>query len=189
MDGTNASLPRDAFKCNHAPAAFLLHHAQDRSNEANMSMLNIVGWPRTTPHNTRREGFRLGILVATVTWLWVALVDAAAGHPFYTFTALGGALVFTGMHYLLNILYGVVLLSAIHGAERAPSLILAVIFGLVTFEGAFAMFTNILAQSSLGNTAWIGLFGGSLLATALAIVLLSRTHPLAAHLRRAEDER
>jgi hypothetical protein len=154
-----------------------------------MSMLNIVGWPRTTPHNTRREGIRLGVLVATVTWLWVALVDAVAGHPFHTLTVLGGAVVFTGMHYLLNIAYGVVLLSAVHGAERAPSLMFAMIFGLVTFEGAIAMFTNILAESSLGDMAWIGIFGGSLLATALAIVLLSRTHPLAANLRRAEEER
>jgi hypothetical protein len=65
----------------------------------------------------------------------------------------------------------------------------AMIFGLVTFEGAIAMFTNILAESSLGDMAWIGIFGGSLLATVLAIVLLSRTHPLAANLRRAEEER
>jgi hypothetical protein len=168
----------------------ILHPPRARGrNEANMSMLNIVGWPRTIPHNTRREGVRLGLLVATATWLWVALVDAVAGRPFYTFGALGGALVFTGMHYVLNITYGVVLLSAVHGAERAPSLIIALLFGLVTFEGAIAMFTNILAEYSLGDTAWIGIFGGSLLATTLAIVLLSRTHPLVAHLRRAEEER
>jgi hypothetical protein len=37
--------------------------------------------------------------------------------------------------------------------------------------------------------AWIAIFGGSLLSTTLVIVLLSRTHPLAANLRRAEEER
>jgi hypothetical protein len=153
-----------------------------------MRMLDMVGWPRTLAHNTRREGIRLGLLLATATWLWVALVDVVAGRPFHTFSLLGGVLIFTVVHYALNVTYGMILLSAIHGAERAPSLIIAAIFGLVTFEGAFAMFTNILVEYSLGSTAWIAIFGGSLIATGLAIMLLSRTHPLAAHLRQAEEE-
>jgi hypothetical protein len=126
--------------------------------------------------------------VGTVTWLWVALVDVAVGRPWYTFTMLGGMLMFTAMHYLLNVTYGMVLLSAVHGAERVPSLIIAVMFGVVTLEGAFAMLANVLAQYSLGNAAWIGIAGGSLIGTALAIALLARTHPLRAHLRRAEEE-
>jgi hypothetical protein len=130
----------------------------------------------------------LGLLLATATWLWVALVDAGTGHPFHTFSMLGGVLIFTVVHYLLNVTYGITLLSAVHGAERAPSLIIAAIFGLVTFEGAFAMFTNILVEYSLGDTGWIAIFGGSLIATGLAILLLSRTHPLAARLRQAEEE-
>ena len=154
-----------------------------------MRTLDAVVWPRTLAHNTRREGIRLGLLLATATWLWIAIVDLAAGHPFHTFSMLGGVLIFTAVHYTLNVIYGMILLSAIHGAERAPSLIIAVIFGLVTFEGAFAMFTNILVEYSLGDTAWFAIFGGSLIATALAIGLLSRTHPLAARLRQAEEER
>ena len=153
-----------------------------------MKMLNAVAWPRTLAHSTQREGMRLGLLLATATWLWVALVDVAAGRPFHTFSMLGGVLIFTVVHYALNITYGTILLSAIHGAERTPSLVIALIFGLVTFEGAFAMFTNILVEYSLGETAWIAMFGGSLIATALAVALLSRTHPLAARLREAEDE-
>ena len=153
-----------------------------------MKMLNAVGWPRTLAHSTQREGVRLGLLLATATWLWVALVDAAVGRPFHTFNMLGGVLIFTVVHYALNVTYGMILLSAIHGAERTPSLIIALIFGLVTFEGAFAMFTNILVEYSLGDTAWIAMFGGSLIATALAVMLLARTHPLAARLRQAEEE-
>lgn len=154
-----------------------------------MKILKTLGWPRTVPHDTRREGIRLGFLIATTTWLWVALIDAIAGRPLHTFGVFGGVLIFTAMHYLLNVTYGIVLLSAVHGAERTPSLIIAVLFGLVTLEGAFAMFTNILVESSLGDSAWIGLFGGSLIATTLTMLLLSRTHPLAAQLRRAEEER
>jgi len=145
-------------------------------------------WRRATLHDTGREGVRLGIIVATTIWLWVLLVDAVTGEPFHTFDALGGVAVFTAMHYLLNILYGVVLLSAVHGAERTPSLILAVVFGVLIFETAMAMLTIILAQTRLGSAAWAGVFGGSLIATALAWLLLARTHPLAAYLHRAEEE-
>jgi hypothetical protein len=143
---------------------------------------------RTGMHDTRREGIRLGVSMATATWLWLVVVDASMGQPFHTFGALGGLAIFTAVHYLLNIVYGLVLLSAVHGAERTPSLILAVVFGVVLFEVAMAMLTIILAQLRLGSAAWVGVFGGSLIATALAWLLLSRTHPLAAYLHRAEEE-
>ena len=139
-------------------------------------------------HNSLREGVRLGLILASVTWLWVALVDAITGQPFHTFLALGGIGVFTVMHYLLNIAYAVVVLVAIHGADRAPSLIIAVLFGALTLEGGIAMVTNLLAQAALGSVAWIEILGGSLIATGIAIVLLMRTHPLATYLRRAEEE-
>lgn len=147
-----------------------------------------VPWPRTTLHDTRREGVRLGIIVATTTWLWVVLVDTVMRQPFHTFDALGGVAVFTAMHYLLNIVYGMILLSAVHGSERTPSLILALVFGVLLFEVAMTMLTIILAQYWVGEAAWAGVFGGSLIATALALFLLARTHPLAVYLRRAEEE-
>lgn len=143
---------------------------------------------RSMVHDTRREGVRLGIILATTTWLWLVVVDAVMQRPFHTFDALGGVAVFTTMHYLLNIVYGIVVLSAVHGAERAPSLILAVVFGVLLFEVAMAMLTIILAQYWVGSGAWAGVFGGSLIATALGWLLLSRSHPLAAYLHRAEEE-
>ena len=152
-----------------------------------MTQLLLGFWPRTSNHNTRSEGIRLGLIIGTITWGWVAVVDAMAGRPWHTFNVLGGLLVFTAMHYLLNVTYGMVLVSAVHGAERAPSLIIGLMFGVVTLEGAFALFTNVLVQS-VGNVAWIGIVGGSLIGTAAAIGLLSQTHPLANYLRRAEDE-
>jgi hypothetical protein len=92
------------------------------------------------------------------------------------------------VHYLLNITYAIVLLSAIHGAERTPSLIIGLMFWLITFQGAFAMFTNLLVEARLGSEAWIAIFGGNLVGLVTAFVLLSRAHPLAAYLKRAEDE-
>lgn len=150
----------------------------------------IIGlWPAATAHSTRKEGIRLGLIVGTMTWLWVALVDAMAGRPWHTFSMLGGLLPFTVVHYLLNVAYGIVLVSAVHSAARAPSVIFGIIFGVLILEGAFAMFTNILVQDSVGGVAWAGIVGGSLIGTAVGVTLLSRTHPLLDYLHRAEDER
>jgi hypothetical protein len=160
----------------------------DLSDDAIMTNPLIGLWPSAITHNTRDEGIRLGLIVGTVTWLWVALVDAAMGNPWHTFTVLGGILVFTIAHYLLNVIYGMVLLSAVHGAERTPSLIIGAMFCGLTFEGAFVMFSSILIQHSLSSIAWVAIVGGNLIGTAVAITLLSRTHPLRDYLRRAEEE-
>src|SRR5689334_19346720 len=77
-------------------------------------------------HDSLREGTVLGIVVASGIWTWLAVVDAIAGQPFHTFTMLGGVTAFTIVHYLLNIAYGIAVVSAIHGAVREPSLAIAV---------------------------------------------------------------
>jgi hypothetical protein len=138
-------------------------------------------------HDSLREGTALGIVVATGIWVWLAAVDAIAGHAFQTFSVLGGIPAFTIVHYLLNIAYGVVVVSAIHGAAREPSLAIAVVFGLVTLEIAFAMLTVLLSNLGLGARAWVGIFGGSLIGTGLALFFLSRRHPLAAQVREADS--
>jgi hypothetical protein len=153
-----------------------------------MTLPHILTWPTMDIHDSRREGIRLGLIVATATWLWLAVIDAAVGQPFHTFQALGGVVAFTAVHYALCVMYGLVLISVVHGAERAPSLVIALFFGVITLEGAFAMMTNLLATVALGSLAWLGVFGGSLIGTAVAMLLLSRTHPLATYLQRAEDE-
>ena len=139
-------------------------------------------------HNTLREGTALGIVVATGIWVWVAVVDALVGQPFQTFTALGGIAVFTVVHYVLNIVYGVVVVSAVHGAAREPSLALALVFGLVMLEIALAMLTVLLSHLGLGEVAWVRIFGGSLVGVAIALFGLSRQHPLAARVRDADRD-
>jgi hypothetical protein len=149
----------------------------------------LIGlWPSPITHNTRDEGIRLGLIVGTVTWLWVAFLDAVTGNPWHTFSVLGGVLVFSIAHYLLNVVYGMVVVSVVHGAERTPSLIIGAIFVGLTFEGAFVMVSSVLIQQSLTNVAWLGLVGGNLIGTTLAIALLSRNHPLRDYVRRAEEE-
>jgi hypothetical protein len=139
-------------------------------------------------HDSLREGTALGIIVATGIWVWLAVVDVLAGQPFHTFTVLGGITAFTIVHYLLNIAYGVAVVSAVHGAAREPSLAIAVVFGLVTLEIAFAMLTVLLSNVGLGDLAWVGIFGGSLIGTGLALFIVSRRHPLAAQVRDADTE-
>lgn len=136
-----------------------------------------------------REGAWLGVLVASCIWIWIALIDVLVGQPFQTFELLGGVAVGTMAHYALNILYGIVLVSAVRGSERAPSLMIALVFGLVMMEVAFAMLTIMLGQAGLGSLAWIRIFGGSLLGLAIALALLSRRYPLATRLHEAEEER
>lgn len=139
-------------------------------------------------HDTLREGTALGILVATGIWVWVAVVDALVGQPFETFTTLGGITVFTVVHYLLNIVYGMVIVSAVHGTAREPSLALALVFGLVTLHIALAMLTVLLSHLGLGDLAWVRIFGGSLIGVAIALFVLSRRHPLATQLRHADRD-
>lgn len=135
-----------------------------------------------------REGAWLGVTVATCIWVWLFLVDTIAGEPFQTLDVLGGVIPATIGHFALNILYGIVLVSAVRGSERAPSLIIAFIFGLVMMEVAFAMLAVMLGQAGLGQLTWLRIFGGSLLGLAVALWILSRRYPLADRLRQAEEE-
>ena len=79
--------------------------------------------------------------------------------------------------------------ASVRGSERAPSLIIAFIFGLVMMEVAFAMLAVMLGQAGLGQLTWLRIFGGSLLGLAIALALLSRRYPLATRLHEAEKER
>ena len=136
-------------------------------------------------HNAIREGIRLGLVVATSIWIWIAAVDAIAGEPFRTFQVLGGIASFTLLHYVLTVAYGTVIVAAIHGAMREPILIGGIAMGLVIVEFAFAMVTVLLSQLGLGELAWLRVFGASILGAAVAFAILTRRHPLTTVLRRA----
>jgi hypothetical protein len=138
---------------------------------------------------TWREGAKLGLIMGTAIWVWLAIVDAAFGRPFHSFEVLGGVVIFTIAHYTLNVIYGIVIMSAIHGARRVPSLIIALIFGFLMIEIWFGMLAVMLGQSGIGSLAWLLILGGSLVGLAVALVMLSRRYDLAAMLHAAEKER
>jgi hypothetical protein len=139
-------------------------------------------------HDAVREGMKLGLVIATAIWIWIAVVDVLIGKPFLTFTVLGGIAQFTVLHYLLNLAYGVVILAAVHSAAREPSLIGVLGFVFVVVEFAFVMVTILLSHLGLGNLAWVRIFGGSLIGAAIAIMIVARGHPLLATLRQAESD-
>ena len=139
-------------------------------------------------HDSLREGAVLGLVVATVIWLWLVAVDAIVGQPFLTFSILGGIAGFTVMHYLLNLAYGVSIMSIVHAAGRQPSAIYALGFGFLMLELAFALVTAALSSGRLGELAWIRLFGGNVIGSVIALVIVMRRHPLVAILHEAERE-
>ena len=138
-------------------------------------------------HDAVREGVRLGLIVATTIWIWLAAVDAIVGEPFRTFTVLGGVGLFTVLHYVFNVVYAVVIVWAIHGAAREPSLVVAVAFGFFVVEFGFAMLTVLLSHLGLGELAWVRILGGNLIGAAVAFVLLFRTHSLTRELKAADQ--
>src|SRR5438552_11328404 len=139
-------------------------------------------------HDSLREGAWLGVVVATSIWVWLAVVDAAVGQPFRTFTVLGGLALFTILHYLFNVVYGVVIVSLVHGAAREPSLVIGMAFGFLVIEFGFVMVTVLLSHMGLGELAWARILGGTLIRAALGGVLLSRQHRVGDWVRQAGGE-
>ena len=139
-------------------------------------------------HDSLREGARLGLVVATSIWVWLAVVDAVVGQPFHTFRVLGGVVLFTVLHYLFNVVYGVVIVSMVHGAAREPSLVIGMAFGFLVIEFGFVMLTVLLSHLGLGELAWARILGGNLIGAAIAFFMLSRRHRLRDEFRQAEEE-
>jgi hypothetical protein len=129
-------------------------------------------------HNAVREGTKLGLVIATGIWMWIALVDALAGDPFRTFRLLGGIAQFTLLHYTLNVAYGMALVAVVHRTAYEPSLAAVLWFVLLVIEFAFVMVTILLSHVGLGTLAWLRIFAASLIGLALALLLISRRHRL-----------
>ena len=129
-------------------------------------------------HNAVREGIKLGLVVATVIWMWIAVVDAVTGEPFRTFKVLGGLAQFTLLHYLLNVAYGMAIVAVVHRTTKEPTLAAVLWFVLLVIEFGFVMATILLSHVGLGAFAWLRIFAASLIGLALALFIVSRRHRL-----------
>ena len=139
-------------------------------------------------HNALREGSVLGLIVATAIWVWLAVVDGLAGQPLRTFQVLGGVPLFTTLHYALCLTYGVVVVTVVHSAARAPSLLIFAAFCFFLLEFAFVMATVLLSNIGLGELAWVRILGGNVLGAILTFVVLARGHPLRQEFQKADRE-
>jgi len=139
-------------------------------------------------HQSLGEGARLGLLVATSIWIWLAIVDALVGQPFRTFSILGGVVTFTTLHYLLNVAYSVALVSIIHASAREPQLLFGALVGFFAIEFEFVLLTVLLSHVGLGELAWVRILGGNLIGVAVGWSMLLRSHPLREQLRAAQAE-
>jgi small neutral amino acid transporter SnatA (MarC family) len=151
-----------------------------------VNVWNLTAMPQD--HRSIREGAKVGLIVATSIWIWLASVDALVGQPFHTFTVLGGVLPFTLMHYVLNVAYGIAVVSGIHAGAREPGFLFAVVLGFLVIEFAFVLFTVLLTHLGLGELAWVRIVGGNVIGAAVGWSILLRTHPVREELREAEEE-
>lgn len=149
---------------------------------------------RRPRHNTLREGVIAGFLGATGVALWLLIVDAVGGRPFYTPQTLGyglfslfgtapgsaftSVLFYTVFHYAAFAAIGIALVSAIHGARAHPSVLALMLLLFICFELGFTGLTALMAETRLGDLAWYQVGIANLIATALMGTYLWRTHPL-----------
>ena len=145
-------------------------------------------------HSTLREGIIAGFLGATGVALWLLIVDAVAGRPFYTPSTLGYGLFsffatspvndaasvigYTVFHYAVFSAIGLAVVSAVHGSRSHPSILALMLLLFMCFEVGFFGLVALMAQSRLGDLAWYQVGIANLVATLLMGAYLWRTHPL-----------
>jgi len=147
-------------------------------------------------HGVLREGLVTGLLGGSGVALWFLLVDAVAGAPLYTPTALGAALFaldpealspvasllviagYTAFHYAAFVAVGCVAVLLIHLAEKQPEVLALFLILFVVMEmGFYGLVAAFSATRLLNGLEWYQIALGNLLATLLMGSYLWRTHP------------
>lgn len=143
-----------------------------------LASIGIARDPSDPHHSTAREGITLGLIVGVFSYIWVLAFDATIGKPFETFHILGGPVLFTILHFVLCIAYGLAIIALVHAAMESPSVVFAMIFGTILFQAAFVMLTAFLASLGVGELAWGRFLLGNVLTAMLTLLLLTRRHHL-----------
>jgi hypothetical protein len=146
------------------------------------------------------DGFEAGVLGAIVVALWFLLIDSLAGRPFFTPSLLGTALTrgvdvalrepsvsvgmvyaYTGIHFVLFILFGILVASLVVQYERTPVIGYLLVVAAVVFELAFLIFILAFAEPLLAGIPWWGVLVGNALAIVAMGLYFRARHP---HLRK-----
>ena len=159
-------------------------------------------WPHSQASATiklYKEGMMAGTCGAATLSLWFFILDMLAGHPLSTPHVLGTALfktggwgfvpsarvefslgivvAFTGLHWLVFALIGVLASQLLGLAEHNPNLGFGVLLLFVLFEGGFLGGTMMFAEPVLHALAWPSVLVGNLLAAVAMGGYLWRRHP------------
>jgi hypothetical protein len=139
-----------------------------------------------------REGSLAGLIGAAVVALWFLAIDTIQGEPLRTPTLLGAGLLkvlagphpvlmYTFVHGLAFVLFGIVAATLVAGAERAPMFLFAVIILFTAFEVLFFGTVIIGAKWVLDEVAGWTIFVGNLLASAAMLAYFFKAHRSLAH--------
>jgi hypothetical protein len=139
-----------------------------------------------------REGTVAGLLGAAVVALWFLAIDSIQGEPLRTPTLLGRGLlkllagphpvlVYTLVHGLAFVVFGIVAAALVAGAERAPVFLFAVVMLFTAFEVFFFGAVIIGAKWVLDELAGWTIFVGNLLASAAMLAYFFKSHRALAH--------
>jgi hypothetical protein len=134
-----------------------------------------------------REGIVAGLLGAAVVALWFFGIDAIQGEPLRTPRLLGtallrvadptaGMLVYTALHGLAFIAFGIVGSLLIEGAERQPLLVFALVILFTAFEIFFFGAVIIVASWVLDELAGWTIFVGNILAATVMLAYYFKGH-------------
>jgi len=138
------------------------------------------------------EGITAGILGAATVAVWFLAVDWIHGEPLRTPTVLGmnllrqpspetAVLLYTVMHVLAFVAFGVVAALLLAGAEREPMLVFLVVILFTAFEVAFFGAIVIFARWVLDELAGWTIFVGNLLAAVAMLAYFFKGHRTLAH--------
>ena len=134
-----------------------------------------------------REGTMAGLIGAAVVALWFLAIDTIQGEPLRTPTLLGRGLlkilagphpvlVYTIVHGVAFVAFGIVAAVLIAGAERAPMFLFAVVILFTAFEVFFFGAVIIGAKWVLDDLAGWTIFVGNLLASAAMLAYFLNGH-------------
>ena len=138
------------------------------------------------------EGTIAGLMGAAVVALWFLAIDTIQGEPLRTPTLLGQGLlkilagphpvaVYTLVHGVAFVLFGIVASVLIAGAERAPAFLFALVMLFTAFEVFFFGVVIIGAKWVLDELAGWTIFVGNLLASAAMLAYFFKHHRALAH--------
>ena len=122
-----------------------------------------------------KRGVQLGLIVGSATWVWLALLDFAEGHPFRSFDTLGGVTAFTVVHAGVSVTFGVALLSTVAEPAHMGGLISPLFLGVIACEGGLATLMNLFGIRVV-SVAWLASLAGSLVGAAFVMMLFCRMH-------------